>query len=64
MTAWQSHDEGCECSGCEHERQFIAMMTEMPESPTLTKRFISAIKEALAWATLIAVVLLLARCSQ
>jgi hypothetical protein len=63
MTAWQSHGEGCECVGCTVERDYQRLASEMPPSPTTGQRVVTAIKEALAWGSLVVIVLLLAQCA-
>jgi hypothetical protein len=63
MTAWQSHPSDCDCVGCEGEREFIRAMSEMPPSPTTGQRVVTAIKETLAWGSLVVIVLLLAQCA-
>lgn len=65
--AWQSHPSGCECAGCQIDRDMVQltseMLPEMPESPSMGRRLIGAIGETLAWLSLVGFVLLLVRCA-
>jgi hypothetical protein len=65
--AWQSHEEACECVGCQFDRDMQQLTSELlPETnqPTPPSRIWPWVKELLAWVVVVAIIMVMVRCHE